>query len=637
MLPIDSKKSLILGSNDGSRTFVDKTDAETAKTIERISSKLNLSNHRIFTRSGPSFNTFLPIDLEVHKSLQDGKIYMLDFARLCPAEIPPTYSLDPHPVRAYSNEDISFPPSDPEPTKSLVPRASHLVFLMRPEFVKNYRFSTLCSDGFSRFIVDPIDKHNQSHLEHNNKLAQAWAHLVARVIPDFARHLCHTKRVYRVVFPPIRQEFHARGINLRYLGLVRQFVLYYSSLAPKSEEGEQTEGEYWALMLLVEMVARVIKHQMKAMARSKGSDPSESRYRIELINQMNVVFGESPESDHFWASEISPSINHKFPSFEAIHKTLQSILSKEDLAQCDFDISHLLAFRPSLFAHQSIAPGDLKRVLSHHKCSQRIKFDGRFLLMRSVSSMMGMWTSQALWSRASAPQTAFFRSRRPFSELDLENVREKISYMSVVSFAEGFMYYSRVLLLSEDFETKADIQRQLLLAAERFEKALNSQPDEPNALLHMSLTLTALSLTDRAEGCFQSLMASTSPTPFSLTSHALFYESVGRFAEAEEKLLAALHLCPQYVNGICLLADFWWQYDRTKMDLVLRLYEKALELDPSCVPARHNLSLLRFFVSPPSSCSSPSPRHDLTLILDDLLNLSDHPVIHRNRTLSLQS
>lgn len=87
-----------------------------------------------------------PADIEVHRG-KDGRIYVLDVARL-------------------------FPPSTP----SRALPASHLYRLFRAEFVRHYTVP-LSSDGFCRMALHATAKDN------NQEIRTATAHVIDVVLP----------------------------------------------------------------------------------------------------------------------------------------------------------------------------------------------------------------------------------------------------------------------------------------------------------------------------------------------------------------------------------------------------------------------------------------------------------------------
>jgi hypothetical protein len=202
VLPI-TKTSLIYGSNDGGHT-VHADDERVNKLMEKIFSALNLKSHRVGMGSEIQFLSG-PCDIEVHKGV-DGRIYILDTARV-------------------------FPPITPD--RSI--KGGHLYRLMRPELA--FKSSTpLSSDAYSAF-----GRHN--HQEHNTEIDAISNQLIRDIIPIFGKELDENYRQHGQVIilsttatknlnenfaqrelKPLKRfiiDLHLRGINIRYLGKLR--------------------------------------------------------------------------------------------------------------------------------------------------------------------------------------------------------------------------------------------------------------------------------------------------------------------------------------------------------------------------------------------------------------------------------
>jgi hypothetical protein len=74
---------------------------------------------------------------------------------------------------------------------------------------------------------------------------------------------------------PFVQALHAAGINIRFLGLVRSYLV------------EEAEGErYWRFMFLLEMVTRTIKQQLRTKLRDLMKllkKPGEQPYKVMYL------------------------------------------------------------------------------------------------------------------------------------------------------------------------------------------------------------------------------------------------------------------------------------------------------------------------------------------------------------------
>ncbi|KAH3755977.1 Histidine kinase A [Pelomyxa schiedti] len=187
-LPIDPG-TLEYGSADGGKT-VHSRDSEIAVKMEQVGRILNLKAHKV----GPTDNMKVlhgPCDIEVHRA-HDGRIYVLDAARLCPPE-PPLEGC----------------------------KGAHLYRLLRPELVKCSP-TPLCSDAFTPFGRDQRD-------EHDKEVKAAHDKLLREIIPKFAIRI--NQKVKKYVGQSVVQifeqlqlidEMHREGINLRHLYLLKK-------------------------------------------------------------------------------------------------------------------------------------------------------------------------------------------------------------------------------------------------------------------------------------------------------------------------------------------------------------------------------------------------------------------------------
>jgi hypothetical protein len=118
-LPIGSD-TLKYGSNDGGKTVM-FSDPEINGMVRTLMKPLNLKRHAVGRTA--RVEIYGPADLEVHRG-KDGRIYMLDTARV-------------------------FPPLLPDKKK----KGSFLYRLFRPEFIQAFS-KPVSSDAFSGFQVD---------------------------------------------------------------------------------------------------------------------------------------------------------------------------------------------------------------------------------------------------------------------------------------------------------------------------------------------------------------------------------------------------------------------------------------------------------------------------------------------------
>lgn len=260
ILPI-TNKTLIYGSGDGGLT-VANSSPEFGDKVALVARILNLKAHLV-GRSGKPQLLHLAGDVEGHKGT-DGRFYILDTARVFPADVP----------------KVSI-------------RCGHLYRLLRPELVKQNPVP-LSSDAFSRWGL-----HRAA--QHNGEVVAAAGRLTSEIIPAFIAHLRetladgsegHHHRGSGVLFDfwptnigthidgeLLTQQMHRRGINARYLSTI------YTALATTSDSAEAA-----AKLVMTEMVARVVKAMLRTRLRAAEETDSWARARGETVKLFNALF-----------------------------------------------------------------------------------------------------------------------------------------------------------------------------------------------------------------------------------------------------------------------------------------------------------------------------------------------------------
>ena len=122
-------------------------------------------------------------------------------------------------------------------------------------------------------------------------MAEATRYLKMVLVPIFAERLLRMKPEKRIIFPVI-QHLHSAGacipllgrahvldkipgINVRLLGLLFMHVaqMQASGVTPSGKPLDKAAAivatEYWKVVLIIEMVARVIKDEMRHLLRTK--------------------------------------------------------------------------------------------------------------------------------------------------------------------------------------------------------------------------------------------------------------------------------------------------------------------------------------------------------------------------------
>jgi hypothetical protein len=182
VLPISST-SIIYGSPDAGNT-VHAFDDEFNIKMEQAAAKLNLKPHKVGVHQ-----TIIcgPGDIEGHKSQEDGKYYVVDYARL----MPPQVKLE----------------TDAQ-------RNTHLFYLLRPELVQANSVP-LSSDALTG-----LSRHDPERKVHNAEVVEACQRLFTEVIPNFAQKILVGIESTLFAGPRLCGLFHRAGINLRHLGRV---------------------------------------------------------------------------------------------------------------------------------------------------------------------------------------------------------------------------------------------------------------------------------------------------------------------------------------------------------------------------------------------------------------------------------
>jgi hypothetical protein len=265
ILPIN-RNTIVYGSSDvGKTVHADMDDVN--QMMAELGQKLNLEKHIAGLSPKGCKELYTPADIEGHKG-KDGRVYIIDFARL----MPPTQS------------DQRFP-------------MSHLFRLFRPEFLKNYKKS-LCSDAFSSLII-----HDPKKSQYEADIQEATHYLLEEYIPNFAKVL--EKKVSKHNEHELIDLIHSAGINLRYLA-----ILWKNVMTP-----------YLRLLLLMEMIARGIKsHLNKSLREHKKSLKAialEPYYEV-ILDVFNAILGNSSATKDtsaiFWR-QLRKRLESQFEQF----------------------------------------------------------------------------------------------------------------------------------------------------------------------------------------------------------------------------------------------------------------------------------------------------------------------------------
>lgn len=440
VLPI-SKKTIVYGSSDGANT-IHNSDPEFSSKMQLSAKLLNLKAHKVGLTKKSSKELYSAGDLEGHHV--DGKFYLLDFSR-------------------------SFPPCSYDTSL----RNSYLFRLLRPEFVKNYS-KPLCPDAFSGFV----EKHSPQ--EHIDEVEEATRHLIDKVIPAFARTLPTKCGSMRQLRKELRVVLHEAGINLRYLGIVRRHV---SSPSVKQ-------------LILVEMIARVIKHEIRYRMRKQMKEfklPLEHACREMLTAYMNLVFGTSEESTEHFDLVLKPKLCANFVdplSQEELEKPLKSMLTLEHL--CD--------------------------------------------LFQQVSKMVNLeWTPSSTIEFSNHPDV--YTLSKPFDTTDFLETGVSVRHLNIVALAQGYVLKSKARELGKGIHSG----RLCKIALEKFQEALAHNPGDKRALRELADVYHLVGDMINANSYYKRAIDADPSDANTLFKYAVFLEeSMDKLNEAEEYYLRTL-------------------------------------------------------------------------------------------------
>lgn len=161
--------------------------------------------------------------------------------------------------------------------------------LLRPEFVKENP-TPLSSDAFTGF-QSPDDPNKQIHAQEVKEATRLLFKKVGSFATELNRHDCSP-----VDHQELIEEMHKRGINARYLGMLRTMVRI----------------EHLQSFILTEMCVRVFKNQLREIMRN-NTDTADESYRNIGLAYFNKVLGKSPESDLYWNESLKILVQVKFP------------------------------------------------------------------------------------------------------------------------------------------------------------------------------------------------------------------------------------------------------------------------------------------------------------------------------------
>jgi hypothetical protein len=115
---------------------------------------------------------------------------------------------------------------------------------------------------------------------------------------------------------------HARGINVRHLGRVRQHLrtlclelarpeMLLPPICVNSKKALRwlhRVGQAWQVWCLIEMISRVLKNELRALFRKAMAEQralAEEPFRVAAVALINDRLGSNGRADAFWCASIS--------------------------------------------------------------------------------------------------------------------------------------------------------------------------------------------------------------------------------------------------------------------------------------------------------------------------------------------
>eukprot|EP00698_Gefionella_okellyi_P012452 TRINITY_DN3351_c0_g2_i1.p1 TRINITY_DN3351_c0_g2~~TRINITY_DN3351_c0_g2_i1.p1 ORF type:complete len:1439 (+),score=307.78 TRINITY_DN3351_c0_g2_i1:55-4371(+) len=346
ILPVTSQGTLVYGSNDAGYT-IHANDDEFAELMKEALQRLNLAGHRVWNR-GHSYWRMLygPGDMEGHRG-KDGRLYLIDCARLFPP----------------------FPPPEGDET-------GHLYRLLRPELVASNPVP-LVSDTFSGWCWDP---------PHDSEYHLAVQACATRMQNDNVTRCALLLESYDARSYPqhaLSADLHLFGINVRWLGLVRA----------------RLRNAAMRRMLFIEGVARTIRHDLFAAMRAAQTQTEDDG--SPLLNHvactrrcisgfLSSVFGwkgvkiqhvipQPKQSANRWADLLRPNVEDKrvFPAPTTASAAAAAAIAPKSGLDGDGYWHGILQARvldsfPELLTHVELECEDLRTLLPLVELFERV-------------------------------------------------------------------------------------------------------------------------------------------------------------------------------------------------------------------------------------------------------------------------
>lgn len=285
-VPISGRRTLVAGSDNagaspkqGRRVLNGSRDPIAGESLRQLAEAAGLAPHHIEDARGLQ-RIYLAVDVEAHRSLRDGRLYVVDTARMMPA-LPPR-----------------IPAGDDERQRY---RGDFLTRLFRPEALALLP-EPLSADAFSLFGA-----HGQ--LEHNSRARAAHETLLREQVPAAADALAARSAGGAGLAPAeVSELLHAHGLNVHMAGEVR------AQCQPAAADA-----------LMDEMVCRAFKTLVRGWLRRTRSAAQAAEL---LARAVCVFFGVPPEASRFgvpradsealWDSALAARVLDKFGAHEEL-------------------------------------------------------------------------------------------------------------------------------------------------------------------------------------------------------------------------------------------------------------------------------------------------------------------------------
>lgn len=476
VMPI-SQDTICYGSSDGGER-VHCSDIEVYEKLCRAAKMLNLKPH--LCRNSRDIMLVSAIDLEGHRG-KDKRHYLCDFSRV-------------------------FPPELPHPNI----RSSYMYRLLRPEFLRTLA-TPLCSDAYSWFIQKtPQEK------EHNREVSLATHYLLNTTIPAFAmvliKHVAEAAAKDELAMFRVTPHIHSTGINIRHCGHLISLI----------KNIEHPHNDSTIFIVHIEMVARILKCLIRVKLRTKMQElklPLEEPYRCLLVDFLNLVFGNSPESTSFWNTTIASYLTSKF---------CYSITTT--------DLKH------DLF---SSCPGE----------------NGLQICFLRLMEMTNMKVAPRLLDQLAKNPTSLLSKKYIIHETDLLKIGFTTKQMNVVDFAQGFVLRARGDEYLKD--DKATAKHFYNLALQKYEDSLHANPYNKWTLVNTAEVLTRLLELEDAQ---------------SLKQEEDRLLSVGRI---NKMYMRAINLDQNDSYSLYSYAKFLEKHSDNSVTVIEEFYLRSLENDPA--------------------------------------------------------